>query len=140
MSGSACEFRVAEMKLVSYTPNVCVNNTLELCQTLVAYARINIKGFSVQNSLLQFLTTIFTCVILTVGSLMFQNDTTNIVIRPITKMVSIIKTLADDPLKKPEAPELEEEEELTDQQKQKTANEMKTVELKKTIFRIGNLL
>ena len=71
---------------------------------------------------------------------MFQNDTTNIVIRPITKMVSIIKTLADDPLKKPEAPELEEEEELTDQQKQKTANEMKTVELKKTIFRIGNLL
>lgn len=29
---------------------------------------------------------------------MFSNDTQNIVIMPITKMVSIIKTLADDPL------------------------------------------
>jgi hypothetical protein len=47
VSSAACEFRVAEMKLVSYTPNVCVNKTRELCDTLVAYARINVKGFSV---------------------------------------------------------------------------------------------
>ena len=99
------------MQLVEYTPSICHNSTMPLCETLVAYVRINRKKFSVTDSTLQFLTTIFTCVILTIGSLFFQNDTTNIVIRPITKMVSIIKTLADDPLKKPEAPELEEEEE-----------------------------
>jgi hypothetical protein len=33
-----------------------------------------------------------------------------IVIVPITKMVGIIKTLADDPLKKPEPPKILEEE------------------------------
>jgi hypothetical protein len=58
------------------------------------------------------------------------------VIIPITKMVSIIKTLADDPLQKPEAPKIDESELLiTD-----NSNQMKTAELQKTIFRIGNLL
>ena len=51
-------------------------------------------------------------------------------------MVSIIKTLADDPLQKPEAPKIDESELLiTD-----NSNQMKTAELQKTIFRIGNLL
>ena len=64
---------------------------------------------------------------------MFANDTQNLVINPITKMVGIIKTLADDPLDKPEPPQFEEDE---TQQK----GQMKTIELQKTIFRIGNLL
>jgi hypothetical protein len=54
-------------------------------------------------------------------------------------MVSIIKMLADDPLSKPEMPVLEENEsEGNDQLENK--NEMKTAELSKAIFRIGNLL
>ena len=48
-------------------------------------------------------------------------------------MVGIIKTLADDPLTKPEPPQFEEDE---GQKK----GQMKTVELQKTIFKIGNLL
>ena len=63
---------------------------------------------------------------------MFSNDTTNIVIQPITKMVGIIKTLADDPLKKPEPPQLEEAEEISEIQpvkKSNSPNEMKTIEL-----------
>ena len=48
-------------------------------------------------------------------------------------MVSIIKTLADDPLDKPEPPQFDEDE-------IQKAGQMKTVELQKTIFRIGNLL
>ena len=47
---------------------------------------------------MEFATTIFTCFILTIASLIFANDTEVIVIVPITKMVGIIKTLADDPL------------------------------------------
>jgi len=39
---------------------------------------------------------------MSIGSLMFSSDTETIIIVPITKMVSIIKQLADDPLQKPE--------------------------------------
>ena len=57
------------------------------------------------------MTTIFTCVIMTIGSIMFSSDTEKIIIAPITKMVGIIRMLADDPLKKREEPifTLEEE-------------------------------
>ena len=48
--------------------------------------------------MMQFYTTIFTCIIMTIGSLMFSADTERIIIMPITKMVGIIKQLADDPL------------------------------------------
>ena len=48
------------------------------------------------------MTTIFTCVIMTIGSIMFSSDTEKIIIVPITKMVGIIRMLADDPLQKRE--------------------------------------
>ena len=60
--------------------------------------------------MLQFMTTIFTCIILAAGAIMFANDTQELIINPITKMVGIIKTLADNPLQKPDAPTFEEEE------------------------------
>jgi len=41
---------------------------------------------------------------------MFSADTEKIIIQPITKMVGIIKQLADDPLQRPEAPVFTEEE------------------------------
>lgn len=50
-------------------------------------------------------------------------------------MVLIIKTLADDPLKKPEPPNQNEH-----PQKDSTQKYLKTNELEKTIYRIGNLL
>jgi hypothetical protein len=51
-------------------------------------------------------------------------------------MVGIIKTLADDPLQKPEPPKILEEDHIP----KKESNELRTVELEKTIFRIGKLL
>jgi hypothetical protein len=74
-------------------------------------------------------------VILAAGSLMFASDTQTIIIMPITKMVGIIKRLADDPLEKQDPPVFDEVE-----LQMKGQNQMKTVELQKTIFRIGNLL
>lgn len=47
---------------------------------------------------MQFLTTIFTGLVIVAGALMFADDTQRIVIVPITKMVGIIKKIADDPL------------------------------------------
>ena len=86
--------------------------------------------------MLQFFTTIFTCIILAAGSLLFTNDVQKIVINPISKMVGIIKTLADDPLQKPEPPKIDEAEAFISD----NSNQIKTAELQKTIFRIGNLL
>ncbi len=40
---------------------------------------------------------------------MFANDTQELIILPITKMVGIIKTLADDPLQKPDPPQFDDE-------------------------------
>lgn len=134
-----CEWRVSEMTLLSYTPVECIGEKrkYKFCERLVVYARLDIHSEMIEVSMLQFMTTIFTCIILGTGSILFANDTNNIVIRPITKMVSIIKTLADDPLKKPEPPIIDDNE--TDAKKV-PKTEMKTVELQKTIFRIGNLL
>jgi len=95
-----CGSRVDEMTLLMYTPIQCHNGEIEDCDELVAYSRISISFGTRQEAQLQFMTTIFTCIILTAGSLLFQQDTQQIVILPITKMVGIIKTLADDPLQK----------------------------------------
>lgn len=95
------------MMLVKYSPDMCLNGDVPECLTLVAYARLDIKSTQWEQSFLQFLTTWFTTFIIIVAAIMFQNDTDNIIISPISRMVFIIKTLADDPLQKPEAPNLE---------------------------------
>lgn len=57
----------------------------------------------------QLLTTIFTCCILAAAFIIFSNDTERIVIKPIQKIVEIIQTLAENPLKKPVHPIQKEE-------------------------------
>lgn len=76
-----------------------------------------------------------TTVIMCIGSVLISHDTEGIIIEPVAKMVGIIKTLADDPLKKPEEPFFTEEELVSNPKAT-----LKTVELQKTIFRIGKLL
>ena len=51
-------------------------------------------------------------------------------------MVGIIKTLADDPLKRPDPPRISDDDLVASNDK----NHMRTIELEKTIYRIGNLL
>jgi hypothetical protein len=66
------------------------------------------------------------------------------VIVPIQKQIGIIKTLADDPLRMPERPTVEEEEDIPDGggggKKPSSNTTMRTIELEKTLFNIGNLL
>ena len=45
-----------------------------------------------------------TTVIMCIGSVLISSNTEDIVIEPVAKMVGIIKTLADDPLRKPNEP------------------------------------
>ena len=69
------------------------------------------------------------------ASILLSSDVDEIIIVPITKMVGIIKLLADDPLQKPIAPVFSEEE-----ISEKAKTTIKTVEMQKTIFNIGRLL
>jgi hypothetical protein len=92
---------------------------------LIAYTRINIKNSSQEEASLQFYTTIFTCVFITIGSIMFNNDTQKIVNKPITKMVEIIRNF-----NKPEPIDYNREEN----------SHMKTKMLEITIYKISTLL
>jgi len=97
------------MALVSYVPPECKTGEIKDCEDLVSYARLEIRASLIDEARLGFYKTIFTCVLMTAGSLAFSSDTDSIIIAPITKMVSIIKQLADDPLQKPEPPVFHEE-------------------------------
>ena len=88
-------------------------------------------------------------VLLFVLNQQFQDDTETLVIAPITKMVTIIKQLAMDPLKKPEQVQsLEEAEALMREmkgkkrkkKKKKPGPELETAVLENTILRIGDLI
>ena len=131
ISDKNCPFRVKEMALISYIPPDCESGKIPNCKDLVAYARFDTRAGNVQSGKLSFIQTIFTCILMTAGSILFSRDTDNIIIAPISKMVTIIKQLADDPLQKPEPPVFDEETE---------DNNLKTKELRKTIYRIGCLL
>ena len=68
------------------------------------------------------------------GSIILSKDTDKIVVYTINNLVSIIKLLADDPLKKPEEPIFS----VADLNGNEDS--IKTVELQKSIYRIGLLL
>jgi hypothetical protein len=86
-----------------------LNNKRQGCEFLVAYARLSIRAAKQEQATLQFITTVFTCIVLTVLFIVFNNDTETIVIKPIKKVVDIIERLAESPLKKPTPPNNEEE-------------------------------
>jgi hypothetical protein len=78
------------MNLITFTPQICLDQELEGCEYLVAYARINIASTIRLTAIYQFSTTIFTCIVLATAFIVFSNDTEIIVIQPIKKVVEII--------------------------------------------------
>jgi len=104
-----CDWRYEEMTLVTFTPVICSDSILQGCEELVTYARIGTRYSTRMEAIYQFCTTIFTCCILAMAFIVFSNDTEKIVIKPIQKIVEIIQTLAENPLKKPIHPVQKEE-------------------------------
>ncbi|CDW71083.1 adenylyl cyclase [Stylonychia lemnae] len=127
-----CPYRYEEMDLISFIPQQCIDFEIKGCDQLVSYARFNKRYEKIQEAILQFSTTLFTCFVLTIASLTFTNDTQQIVIKPIQKIVEIIQRLAENPLKKPSPPKKDDEDEKKSQ--------MKTQMLELTIFKISTLL
>jgi len=99
-----CPWRFEEMMLVSYTPIECNNNPELSCDQLVSYLRFHNKLEKQEEAQMQFYTTVFTCIVLSIASLTVSGDIEIIVIHPIKKIVDIIQRLAEGPLKKPEPP------------------------------------
>jgi class 3 adenylate cyclase len=83
--------------------------------------------------------TTFIICILAFASVFFSQDTQNLVVAPIEKMVNIVKQLADDPLRKPELPDEDEDLTMEGQTKKKTG-QLETTMLETTILKIGGLL
>ena len=94
----ACSLRDSEMLLAVYSPTNCS----DVCDNIQIYSRFDISNYTKNAGMMNMVVTVFIGVILAIASVTFTVDTQQIVIIPITKMILIIKTLADDPLKKME--------------------------------------
>ena len=88
--GKDCKWRTEEMQLITFTPEQCLDKSRKGCEFLVGYARVSIRAAKEEQAILQFTTTIFTCIVLTALFLIFNDDTETIVIIPIKKVVDII--------------------------------------------------
>ena len=121
------------MELVSYQPEDCVSGEKVNCDQLIAYAWFDVASTTSEEAMMQFFTTLFTCVVLTIASYIFQWDTKIIAVKPITKMVQIIEKIAVNPLALPEKWQEKDDE------NEKNAY-MKTKMLYLTVFKIGTLL
>ena len=102
---------------------------------VVSFARFSTRQAVIDSAIFSFSTTVFTCIIISITSLSFVSDTENIIVKPITKMVGLIITFVDDPLRMPIPPNLN-----ANDPKDTTTKYIKTDELEKTIFKTGTLL
>jgi len=134
-----CPYRDSELQNVIYQPARCA---VIGCDEVQAVARFEIKNQIILEAIYRMLTTLLVCILLTSMSIQFQNDTQALVIAPIEKMVNIIKQLAEDPLRKPDVANFEDDAEPAAKQQSKGKNgpQLETTMLENTILKIGGLL
>jgi hypothetical protein len=96
---SDCDLRDEEMRIITYGPNNCEPTG---CKKVKAFARFNMQKFTREQAVMSIAITCFVGFILAVASFTFARDTQVIVIRPVNKMVAIIRGLAKEPLKSEE--------------------------------------
>jgi len=78
------------MILISFTPRECLEDPSLSCDQLVSYLRFHNKNEKQEEAKMQFFTTVFTCIVLSIASLTVSGDIEVIVIQPIKKIVDII--------------------------------------------------
>ncbi len=134
-----CKFRIEEMEIVSYTPDECSNGQITGCDDLVIYTRLDIRDSVRKKSLYKFLLIIFTTVLLFFSAVSVGNDTTSIVVKPIAKVVRVVKKITDNPLKRHNPPDLPDADKEKDEEEE-SSNTLKTVMLEQVLYRIAKLL
>lgn len=144
---STCPYRESEVEEVAFLPQQCTDKID--CQQISANSRFLVRDIKKQDAIWSIITTIFVCTLLGTLAYLFSQDTQNLVIAPIEKMVNIVKQLANDPLRKPEIEPTEdqiantnEDEGLTFFLKKRKRNgpQLETSVLEQTILKIGQLL
>ncbi|KAF4732547.1 hypothetical protein FOZ62_001000, partial [Perkinsus olseni] len=150
--------------VVRYTPPMC-RDPQSPCADLVVSAKFLDRKRRQEEAKMSMLQTTLIIILLGLGAMLFSSDTQKVVIAPIEKMVNIVKQLADDPLRKPEVEDEEEESEgsedefpseepaalgrsTTRQTKMRSTKissagddkQMETALLENTILKIGGLL
>ena len=92
------------MYIVAYAPVSCNDDVNDdSCTVVKAFARFNVRQYSQDLAQMSIIITIFVGFILASASITFARDTQTIVIKPVNKMIAIIRNLAKDPLKVTEA-------------------------------------
>ncbi|KAF4732548.1 hypothetical protein FOZ62_001000, partial [Perkinsus olseni] len=159
-----CPWRDSEIREVTYTPPMC-RDPQSPCADLVVSAKFLDRKRRQEEAKMSMLQTTLIIILLGLGAMLFSSDTQKVVIAPIEKMVNIVKQLADDPLRKPEVEDEEEESEgsedefpseepaalgrsTTRQTKMRSTKissagddkQMETALLENTILKIGGLL
>jgi class 3 adenylate cyclase len=135
-----CPWREAEIERVEWEPPVC-KPVDSPCHGLRLRAKFLKRFFKEVEASRACVRTTFIILILAFASVFFSQDTQNLVVAPIEKMVNIVKQLADDPLRRPELPD--EDDELAMEgpgQKKKPTGQLETTMLETTILKIGGLL
>eukprot|EP01022_Parablepharisma_sp_SALTPOND_P033473 TRINITY_DN88809_c2_g1_i1.p2 TRINITY_DN88809_c2_g1~~TRINITY_DN88809_c2_g1_i1.p2 ORF type:complete len:477 (-),score=30.94 TRINITY_DN88809_c2_g1_i1:799-2229(-) len=133
-----CPLRIEEMLLVTYTPEDCLNGKIKGCSDLMVYVRLSIRGRTAQIALYRFIIIIFTTVLLFCSAVSVGNDTTRIVVKPIARIISVVRKLTDNPLRRPEPPV--EKTEGKDESKPESSSTLKTRVLQQVLLKIAKLL
>jgi class 3 adenylate cyclase len=136
-----CPLRSSEITEVFYIPWDCMpeNPNSHACEGVQGFARFDSKLVNQLRARNACIRTLFVCLVLCVLATQFQQDTQLLVIAPVEKMVSIIKQLAVEPLKKPE-PTVADEDEFEHSKKKAKGPQLETAMLESTITKIGGLL
>merc|ERR1719247_653857 len=134
-----CPWREAELEMVEWEPPTCKPEDSP-CFGLRLRAKFLMRNFKEVEAGRACVRTSFIIMILAFASVFFSQDTQNLVVAPIEKMVNIVKQLADDPLRKPELPDDDEEMSMEGQTKKKPTGQLETTMLETTILKIGGLL
>jgi len=138
-----CPYRSTEMELVVYSPWECNDDADVMlpCSEIRIYARFERRQDVHDESVKNIIKTLFVCLLLGTMAVQFQNDTQELVIAPIEKMVNIIKQLAEDPLRKPDLTNFDAGDPVSQKKRKKNAGpQLETAMLENTILKIGGLL
>ncbi|KAF4660247.1 hypothetical protein FOL47_007246 [Perkinsus chesapeaki] len=96
------------IKSITYTPPMC-RAPDSPCADLMVSAKFLDRKRKQDEAKMSMLQTSMIVVLLGLGAMLFSSDTQKVVIAPIEKMVNIVKQLADDPLRKPEVEQDEQD-------------------------------
>ena len=116
------KLRCEEYQFTAYVSTAMVNK--------VSFAFFDVRYSSQLQAVLNLLRTVFVCIVLGMGAMMFSKDANNLVLKPIERMVKKVREVSENPLTKFDIQEDED----------KAEEQMETRLLENSIAKICSLL